>query len=81
MASDKSEVVQYWNGGRGFGFIAPDVRTAAAARGPLLTQSGRTIEKLSGRIVNNQPRLYCILNNIIVDGQQIWHQIAYLVHQ
>ena len=41
MASDKSEVVLYWNGGRGFGFIAPDVRTAAAARGPLLTQSGR----------------------------------------
>jgi hypothetical protein len=57
---------------------------------PLLTQSGRwhfktiyfsTLENLAVRIINNPPRLYCILNNIIVDDQQKWHQITYLVHQ
>jgi hypothetical protein len=46
------------------------------AKCPLMTQSG-----LVGRIINNPPRLYCILNNIIVDGQQKWHQLAYLVDQ
>ena len=33
MASDKSEVVLYWNGGRGFGFIAPDVRDSSSGKG------------------------------------------------
>lgn len=40
-----------------------------------------TQKNLAVRIINNPPRLYCILNNIIVDDQQKWHQIAYLVHQ
>jgi hypothetical protein len=33
MVSDKSGVVQYWNGGRGFGFIAPDVRDSSSGKG------------------------------------------------